>query len=101
MDIKNIIADNLIKLRKKNNLTQGEMAEKLNYSDNAISRWERGEVTPSVETLEQISHIFNIPLTSLFEEGVVEKVRLSDKKQLINKLAVTLIFMSLAWFLFT
>ena len=97
MDIKNIIADNLIKLRKKNNLTQGEMAERLNYSDNAVSRWERGEVTPSIETLEQISKIFNIPLTSLFEEDVVKKVDVNEKRQLINKLAVTLIFMSLAW----
>ncbi|MGN0961716.1 MAG: helix-turn-helix domain-containing protein, partial [Christensenellales bacterium] len=39
-DIKQIIANNLITLRKKNNLTQNELAEKINYSDNAISRWE-------------------------------------------------------------
>lgn len=97
-NIKDVIADNLIKLRKKHNLTQGEMAEKLNYSDNAISRWERGEVTPSVETLDQIATIFNIPLTSLFEKDVVKNVEKNDKMQLINKLAVTLIFMSLAWF---
>lgn len=97
-DIKNIIADNLIKLRKKHNLTQGEMAEKLNYSDNAVSRWERGEVTPSVETLEQVSIVFNVPLTSLFEKGVVETVEKNEKKQLYNKLAIVLIFTSLAWF---
>jgi transcriptional regulator with XRE-family HTH domain len=97
-DIKEIIADNLIKLRKKNNLTQGELAEKLNYSDNAVSRWERGEVTPSVETLEQISKIFNISITSLFEKNIVEKVEKDNKKQLFNRLAIVLIFTSLAWF---
>ena len=100
-DIKEIIADNLIKLRKKNNLTQGEMAEKLNYSDNAVSRWERGDVTPSVETLEQISKIFNIPIVSLFEKNIVENVNKNSKKQLINKLAIVLIFTSLAWFVAT
>ena len=101
MDIREIIAENLISLRKKNCLTQSEMADKLNYSDNAISRWERAEVTPSVETLEQIAKLFEVPLTSLFEKNVVEKVTKDNKKQLINKLAVTLIFMSLAWFLAT
>ena len=66
-DIKQIIADNLVSLRKQNKLTQNELAEKLNYSDNTISRWEKAEITPSVETLVQISEIYNIPLESLFK----------------------------------
>lgn len=97
-DIKDIIAKNLINLRKKHNLTQGELAEKLNYSDNAVSRWERGEVTPSIETLEQISKLFNISITSLFENNVVEKVEKNKKREVNNKLAIVLIFTSLAWF---
>ena len=96
--VKDIIAHNLINLRKKHNLTQGEMAEKLNYSDNAVSRWERGEVTPSIETLEQISKLFNISIISLFENNVVEKVEKNNKRELTNKLAIVLIFTSLAWF---
>ena len=100
-EIKNIIAENIIKLRKKENLTQGELAEKLNYSDNAVSRWERGEVTPSIETLEHISKVFNVTLVSLLEEDAVQKKDKNEKKQMINKLAVTLIFMSLAWFIAT
>ena len=44
--------------RKKNNLTQNELAEKLAYSDNMVSRWERGEITPSVETLQKISEFY-------------------------------------------
>ena len=61
-DIKQIIAKNIIDLRKKNKMTQNELAEKLNYSDNAVSRWERAEVTPSVETIEQIAEVFNVPI---------------------------------------
>ena len=98
-DIKEIIAKNIINLRKKNNLTQNELAEKLNYSDNAISRWERAEVTPNIETLIQISEVFNVPLNSLLEENVVKAVSDRDKKEIINKLAVTLLFVSLVWFI--
>ncbi len=96
-DIKHIIAKNLISLRKKNNLTQNELAEKLNYSDNAISRWEHAEVTPSIETLEQIAKIFNVPLASLIEDNAVRSAEMSDRRQLVNKLAAVLIGASLVW----
>ena len=43
---KEIIRQNLVKLRKEKKMTQLELAEKLNYSDKAVSRWENGEVVP-------------------------------------------------------
>ena len=100
-DIKDIIAKNIIDLRKKNGLTQNELAEKLNYSDNAVSRWERGEVTPSIETLDQMSKVFNVPLSSLIEDNAKAISTTRDKKQILNKLAVTLIFFSLVWLIAT
>lgn len=96
-DIKQIIANNLITLRKKNNLTQNELAEKINYSDNAISRWEHAEATPSIETLQQIADIFNIPLSSLIEDNAVTTAEKNDKVQMLNKLAIILISVSLVW----
>lgn len=96
-EIKDIVAKNIIDLRKKNKLTQTELAEKLNYSDNAVSRWERGEVTPSLETLEQMSKVFDVPLSSLIEDNAKGTSIAKDKKQVLNKLAVTLIFFSLVW----
>lgn len=96
-EIKDIIAKNLISLRKKNNLTQGELAQKINYSDNAISRWERGEVTPSIETLDQIAKVFNVSLSSLVEDDAKGVSIEKDKKQIINKLAVILILFSAVW----
>ena len=56
-DVRQIIAENLIELRKVNKLTQLELAEKLNYSDKAISKWERGESLPDVEILCQIADL--------------------------------------------
>ncbi|MFQ8954332.1 MAG: helix-turn-helix domain-containing protein [Oscillospiraceae bacterium] len=46
-----IIAKNLSELRRKNKLTQLEVAEKLNYSDKAVSKWEQGESLPGIEVL--------------------------------------------------
>jgi transcriptional regulator with XRE-family HTH domain len=100
-DIKQIIAKNLVALRKKNNLTQNELAEKLNYSDNAISRWEHAEVTPSIETLEQIANVYGVPLRTIIENNAVREAEMSDRRQLVNKLAIVLISASLVWLLAT
>lgn len=80
-------------------MTQNELAEKLNYSDNAVSRWERGEVTPSIETLQQISETFAVPLESLFKENVVVAMNNSERTQKISKLSIMLLFVSLVWFI--
>ena len=50
-NIKETIAKNLVELRKSHKLTQSALAEKLNYSDKAISRWEHAETLPDIETL--------------------------------------------------
>ena len=68
-EIKDIIANNLISLRKSHGLTQNELAEKLAYSDNMVSRWERAEIIPNIETLQKISEFYNVPLTSLITEN--------------------------------
>ena len=54
-ELKNIIASNIATLRKKNGMTQAELAEKLCYSDKAISKWERGESIPDVIVLKQVA----------------------------------------------
>ena len=100
-DIKEVIAKNIISLRKKHNMTQNELAERLNYSDNAVSRWERGDVTPSIETLEQISEIFSVPLESLFKDNVIVSLNNEERTQKIGKLSVMLLFVSLIWFIVT
>lgn len=100
-DIKQIIANNLISLRKKNNLTQNELAVKINYSDNAISRWEHAEVTPSIETLQHIADVFNVPLRSLIEDNAVVISDRNDHLQMVNKLAMILISVSIVWLLAT
>ena len=64
-ELKKNFSNNLIKLRKTNNLTQLALAEKLNYSDKAISKWEVGSVIPDVETMTQIADFFGITVNDL------------------------------------
>lgn len=59
-ELKIIIASNLIRLRNTAGITQLELAERLNYSDKAVSKWERAESTPDVFVLKQIADIFGV-----------------------------------------
>ncbi len=66
--LKNIIAKNLVNLRKLHGYTQFELAEKLNYSDKSISKWERGESIPDVAVLKEIADLFDVTLDYMVEE---------------------------------
>ena len=55
-------------LRKENNLTQEELAEKINVSRQAITKWESGEGIPDIENLKQISIVFNTTIDELIKE---------------------------------
>ena len=63
-----IIGKNLTSLRKKNKLTQLELAQMLNYSDKAVSKWENGESYPSLELIRPLSEILNIGIRDLLGE---------------------------------
>lgn len=57
--------DIIIELRTKEGLTQEELAGKLSVTRQAVSRWEMGETTPNVETLKQLSSMFNVSINTL------------------------------------
>ena len=103
MEIKNIIANNLIELRKEHKLTQAEFASKLNYTDKAISKWERAESVPSIEVLKQIADMFSITVDYLITEGDKK-----DKEQFVlpkenysNKITICALINSIVWLLAT
>lgn len=74
MDIKENLAKNLIKYRKACNLTQAELAEKLNYSDKAVSKWERGESVPDLYVLKQLADFYEVKIDTLLEEPKTGKI---------------------------
>lgn len=67
-DLKFIIAKNIQKLRQEKGMTQLELAEKLNYSDKSVSKWERGESLPDIMVLKSVADLFEVTLDYLVEE---------------------------------
>ncbi len=59
-DLKVVFASNLIKLRNQANLTQAELAEKINYSDKSVSKWERAEALPDLAVANSIAEQFGV-----------------------------------------
>ncbi len=97
-DIKKTIADNICELRKANKLTQVELAEKLNYSDKAVSRWERGDTLPDIDILLKICDLFNVTFDYLIStEDKKEKEKQYTKAQVGNHLTTTLLAISIVW----
>ncbi|MBQ9795570.1 MAG: helix-turn-helix domain-containing protein [Clostridia bacterium] len=83
-DINAVIGRNLLKLRKDKKLTQLEVAEKFNYSDKSISKWEKGEAMPNVEVLCELAEFYGVSLDDLTNENPeikLEKPQVEKKEK--------------------
>ncbi|MCI6999193.1 MAG: helix-turn-helix domain-containing protein [Clostridiales bacterium] len=104
------IGANIAAYRKQAGLTQAGLAEKLNYSDKAVSKWERGESVPDVLTLMQLANQFDITVNDLLVDpealpgnpGTLEKAmtQVSEKalKRKANKNVILALSSTLVWF---
>ena len=81
------IAEKIKQLRKDNNMTQEDLAEKLNVSRQTISKWETNITIPDADNIVAISKLFNITTDELLDYRV-ETVQ--KKKQFIMDMAVLL-----------
>jgi transcriptional regulator with XRE-family HTH domain len=79
-----IFKNNLIYLRKENNYTQKDLADKLNYSDKVISKWERGESAPDLEALNIISRFYGITMDELVRADLSSKEKTGSKSNKIE-----------------
>ena len=66
--LKSQLGANIVAYRKRSGLTQAKLAEQLNYSDKAVSKWERGESMPDVLTLVQLAELFEISTDELLAD---------------------------------
>ena len=66
--LKNQIGANIAAYRKSRGMTQATLGEKLNYSDKAVSKWERGESVPDVITLVAIARQFGVTVDELVQD---------------------------------
>ena len=110
-NVKYRIGSNIAAYRKRDCLTQVSLAEKLNYSDKAVSKWERGESVPDVLTLMQLAEQFGITVNELVcdpnalpenSDSKLEKAmtQVSEKalKRKANKNVIQALSSTLVWF---
>lgn len=67
-NLRSIIASNITNLRKSFSMTQQDLALRLNYTDKAVSKWERGESVPDIVILKQIADMFGVTVDYLLQE---------------------------------
>lgn len=102
-DLKKCIAKNIQSLRKETGLTQSQLAERLNYSDKAVSKWERGDSVPDIAVLKQIADMFGVTVDYLLnEEHDLPELSQATKKLIRkNRFIITLLATALVWFVAT
>lgn len=77
------LGNKILTLRKKNNITQEELAEQLNVTRQTISKWELGETSPDIKQAKELSQIFKVSLDELVDNDIkdllVERVSNTEK----------------------
>ena len=77
------LGNKILELRKKENLSQEQLAEKMNVTRQTISKWELNETTPDIKQSKELSKIFKISLDELtnndINDLVMQKVSNTEK----------------------
>lgn len=97
-DTRKLIAENIARLRKKAGMTQADLAEKINYTDKAVSKWERGESLPDIIVLKEIADLLGVTVDTLIsEEG--KHIDISSNAEMIkhNRRVITLMSIIGVW----
>ena len=100
-DLRKIIGDNLTELRKRRGLTQLELAEKFNYTDRAVSKWENGDTLPDVEVLYQLCEYYGVTMDYLTHEENAQFKKKDNPLNRTNKIVITALAISVVWMLAT
>lgn len=92
-----MIGKNLQILRKKNSLTQAELAEKLNYSDKAISKWEKGDSLPPIEVFYKLSQLYGVSIDNIVNEQKIKPHVIESSYLRKRYLHITLLSLLAVW----
>ena len=103
-DIKHIIAANISALRQSAGMTQASLAERLNYTDKAVSKWERGESVPDIAVLKQIADMFGVTVDYIINEHEPDEKMpkapvASERSKKRDHMMIALISITGAWFI--
>jgi len=81
------LADKLKTLRKRQDITQEQLAEKLHVSRTAISKWETGRGTPSIDSLKAIAELFDVSMDALLSTDELVVVAQNENKNNLTQLS--------------
>ncbi len=79
------LSDNLKKIRKDNNLSQEDLAEKLGVSRQSVSKWESGLAYPEMDKVLELCKIFNLNIDDLLNQDIKEIEKTKQSSNTINK----------------
>ena len=99
-EINQKIAKNLAYYRKTAGLTQAELAEKINYSDKSVSKWEQGNGVPDIYILMKLAALYRITLNELVGEDVPEQSQHAKKTKGL-KILIMLLSSGIVWLVAT
>lgn len=98
--LKKNISEKITFYRKAAGLTQLELAEKLNYSDKSVSKWERGDGLPDITVLSNMAELFGVSVDDFISSAPPKKpIKMTKKHTLVPALSVGLVWL-VATFLF-
>ena len=100
-EIREIVAENISALRNDKKMTQLELAEVLNYSDKAVSKWERGESIPDVITLKAMADLFGVTVDYIITRHNPGEKRKGAHTARNNHIFITLLAVAGVWILGT
>jgi transcriptional regulator with XRE-family HTH domain len=101
-DLRSVIAKNITDQRKSMGLTQAELALQLNYTDKAISKWERAESMPDVTVLKGMADLYNVPINYLLETEHSQSeraVKAASRHRTRNRIIIALLSAACVYFL--
>lgn len=98
-NLEQIVAANLTELRKAQKWTQAELAEKINYSDKSVSKWERGDALPDLKVLKQMADLFGVSLDYFVTENAAAEKEKFDfpKSERGYRIGVELLAVCIVW----
>ena len=90
------LEEKLVSLRKAKGLSQLKLAEMMNVSRQAISRWEVGTAVPSTENLKYLGRLYDVPLEYLLHDDALEPVSQGTSKAAAGRGTARLVLMLIA-----
>ncbi len=98
IEINQKIAKNLSYYRKAAGFTQAELAEKINYSDKSVSKWESGNGVPDIYVFIQLAELYGVTVDTLLGDGAPVRVQ---KKTRSTRILIMLLSSGIVWLVAT